>query len=134
MPCLFLKAAEGDILPPLCLGQCKQSGYSVFPDVQESICVSLPITTAMICLFSPGRLPVLSSDFLWTHSHVFSGVKCASSSLSLCFVLGFCLCLWLSLPYLLVPMERHWQFIYVLHEDSAHKQQASTALCLLRQR
>lgn len=95
-------------------------GSSVFHNVQESICIGLPVTTAMICPSSPGGLPVSNSGSLWTHSHMFSEVKCVSSSFSLCFVLRFCLWLWLSLPYLLVLRERHWQFIHVLREDYAH--------------
>lgn len=109
-------------------------GSSVFPNVQESIRIGLPMTTAMVCPSSPGRLPVSSSDSLWTRSHVFSEVKCASSSLSLCFVLRFCLWLWLSLCYLLVLRERHWQFVHVLREDYVQtlSRPAQPCVCLYR--
>uniref|UniRef100_A0A8C3EAB5 Glutamate receptor interacting protein 1 n=1 Tax=Corvus moneduloides TaxID=1196302 RepID=A0A8C3EAB5_CORMO len=65
---------------------------------------------------------------------MFSAVKCASSSFSLCFVLRFCLWLWLSLPYLLVLREGHWQFVHVLREDYAHalSRPAQPCACLYR--
>lgn len=133
MPCpaRFWRLQEETSSPLYTWGRLREEDNSV---LQEIICVSLPMATAMACPSSPQRLPVPSSDFLQTHSHVFSEVKWASSSPSLCFALSFCLWLWLSLPYLLVLRERHWQFIYVLYEDYAHTQQAGTALCLLTQR
>lgn len=54
------------------------------------------------------------------------------ASLSALFLVFVCGCGSFSLICFL--RERHWQFIYVLREDYAHTQQASAALCLLRQK
>lgn len=100
LPCpAFSWRLQEETFTSLCVeGRLREMDSPVFPRGQESVRLRLPVTTPVLRPSFPGRPPVRSGGFLQPPSHVFSEVKPASSSLSLCFGLGLWVWSLLSLP------------------------------------